>query len=627
MTTTTATTTSEWVGENPLPALRDALQGIAELAQSCHGTTAFYRGVLEHAQQHFSAMYAALQVSHAAESSNEQLTAGDGSPQIWEGMVNASLLDSETSGTALARLYDVAVTDRRVAVLSVPIRDSRGNTGALAMVVQCASRESARTCLWELRALMLLACSLSATIRSAHDCTTTGPDAVQRALAKAARFESLTELAFAMANGLKTKFQCEQVVLGKVVANRVQIVCMSSLDTLYPRSPGSRLIRQAMEECLDAGRRFCSKPRGEWSGTGHGHDGRLHRQWRAALGDAAVASIPLFSGPDCVAVLSLVRPGKVGFRGDELEEIEQLAGAYGPAIHLVDRACRSWLACTRDAARAGVAWLLAPRHRGRQVLSVAVAALVIWFCFGTVQYRISVPCQVVPTKVQHFAAPFEGSVASAHVEAGDEVQAGQLLFAMDTRELELQQRELESEAAVCALEITQLVAAQQIDAAALVQARLGVIRARLAGIVQRLALAEVHAPADGMILSGNVKNHVGDVIPVGRSLLEFTPRSQWGAELRVDGRQGGLVSVGQHGRFVTMAQPDQPVSYRLDRVEPAAQVVEGKQVFVAHAQFEGHAPWTLAGMDGVATLEIGPRRVWWVALHRLIDFARLHFWI
>jgi multidrug resistance efflux pump len=198
---------------------------------------------------------------------------------------------------------------------------------------------------------------------------------------------------------------------------------------------------------------------------------------------------------------------------------------------------------------------------------------------------------------------------------------------MDTRELELQQRELHSEAAVTQLQIAHYVAQQQIAAAALAQAQLDVTRARLASIAQRIASSEVRAPAEGLIVSGDIKNLVGDVLPLGKPLLEFAPHESWGVELRVDGRDGTLVHAGQCGQFVTVASPDQPVSCTVDRVEPAAQVVEGKHVFLARAQLRGNATWNLAGMDGVANLDVGPRRVWWVALHRVVDFLRLHFWI
>ena len=98
-------------------------------------------------------------------------------------------------------------------------------------------------------------------------------------------------------------------------------------------------------------------------------------------------------------------------------------------------------------------------------------------------------------------------------------------------------------------------------------------------------------------------------------------------ELQVNSRDAQAVTVGQVGRFVTIARPDQPVFCQVERIDPAATVVNGQSVYLARALVTTNSAWSLAGMDGVATLEVGRRRVWWVALHRAIDFLRLHFWV
>ena len=59
---------------------------------------------------------------------------------------------------------------------------------------------------------------------------------------------------------------------------------------------------------------------------------------------------------------------------------------------------------------------------------------------------------------------------------------------MDTRELELQSSELQSEAAVAELEMAHAVAQQQFDAAAAARARLAVIQPRLDSVMQRIEL-------------------------------------------------------------------------------------------------------------------------------------------
>jgi hypothetical protein len=53
----------------------------------------------------------------------------------------------------------------------------------------------------------------------------------------------------------------------------------------------------------------------------------------------------------------------------------------------------------------------------------------------------------------------------------------------------------------------------------------------------------------------------------------------------------------------------------------------GKNVFIAEATVEDNPAWMRAGMEGVARIDAGTRRVWWVALHRMIDYLRLTFWL
>jgi multidrug resistance efflux pump len=599
---------------------------IAALPAECRTAPVAYRTALRAIASHFRSPYAAINLCNASDSLDEHVTPEEAPPKFWERVTQAAILDSEAGGNAVARLYEIDGTDRRIAVLSVPLRDTIGNVGALALIADCPDRATAEKSLTELRSLGAMVCSVAASVHQSPRPSRGKSEVVQSAVERASRFGSLTELAFAITNALKTKYQCDRVVLGQVVRQRVRLLSISGMDALYPRSPGTRLIRQAMEECLDHGQVICSRPGSQWSDDGRNADFRLHRQWRSAVGDAAVASIPLFSNDRCVAVLSVSRPGGVGFQREELAEINTAVSAYGPALELVARASRSWAAQTRDSLRESLAWLLVRNRWGRKLVAATAVCLAMWFCFGRVNYHLSVPCQIAPTQIRHFSAPLEGVIASSHVQPGDLVEAGQLLYTMDTRELELQRRELASEAAVLALEVNHAVSRHQLDEAAVARAKLQVVQARLAGVEQRLQMTQVRAPCAGTVMSGDLARRVGDVVTLGEPLIEFAPRGSWIIELQVDDRNAAEIQQGLHGKFVTVARPDMPIACEVERVEPAATVADGKNVFIARATVDRHPPWMLSGMDGVATLDIGKRPVWWVALHRVIRFARLRFW-
>ncbi len=604
----------------------DVFPRLAELAQQYRAPTGFYRASLDVLATHFRSHVSAMHVCQPSASLDEKYATGQYSEGAWQRLLQSIILESQADERAIARLYDIDGTRQRIAILAVPLHDEQKYRGACALVVDCRDRRDAEAKLFELRTLFVLICQLASSIRPVYERAGGGADS-QRALARAARFGSVTELAFAITNGMKTKFQCDQVALGKVRGGSIRLWSLSGMDGLYPRSPGSRLICQAMEECVDSGRTIYSRASNDWSASELRQDYRLHRQWRTAIGDAAVASIPLLVDQQCVAVLSVTRPGSVGFRGGELEEIEQLVSAYAPALQLVERATRGWLAQTRDTVREGLLWLVARNCWGRRVTALAVVALVTWFCFGTIDYHVSTPCQLKPSRLLHCAAPFEGILRTAHVDVGDVVEEGQLLFAMDTRDLELQRQELQSELAVLELEISQAAASQQLEPAALARAKMQVAQAKLSGIERRIELAEVRAPADGTIMAGDIEQREGDMVRLGDPLLEFAPHGSWEVDLQVRSSDAQLVSAGQTGRFATLARPDQTVACRVQRVEPAATVAGGKSVYVARAEIESGPDWSLAGMDGMATIEVGKRRVWWVVLHRALDYLRLHFWV
>ena len=50
-------------------------------------------------------------------------------------------------------------------------------------------------------------------------------------------------------------------------------------------------------------------------------------------------------------------------------------------------------------------------------------------------------------------------------------------------------------------------------------------------------------------------------------------------------------------------------------------------MFVARAELGENPPWIRSGMRGVARIDTVPKPVYWVALHKLIDWTRLRFWI
>ncbi len=626
MPTATSTPTAT---QPTAPARRDGdvLDRLVECAGASGNVESFLRSALVAISEHFSARLALITLTGVARSINERCETGPTSSFL-ERACQGTLLESETSGDALARLYTLDGSDHRLVILSVPLRHDQHGHGGVGLVASCKNGIEARQHLFELRCLASAVVALASSVDRPHVDSNAGlSNRVQRALSKSSAFTSLTEMAFAITNNVKTKYSCDLVALGRVAGRRVKILSLSGMDSVYPRSPGSRLIRQAMEECLDYEHLVASQAGGQWSDTDGGLDFRLHRQWRSGLGEAAVASVPLMARDECVAVVSMTRPGGTGFRESELKDIEQQLEVYGPALQLVARANRRWPAQTRDALLSSLSWLMARDGWGRRVICMSLLLLMTWFAFGTMGYQLSTPCQIVATERRHMAAPFQGQVKAAFVEPGDIVRRGQLLFVMETRELLLQKREIEAELAMTRLEVSQAITDKKLKQAALSRAQMDVLNARLEGVQRRIAVAEVRAPMDGRVQTGNVKRLIGSVVPLGESLITFAPTGKWAVELLVPDTDIQAVSVGQRGHFVTIARPGREIPCQVERMEPTAIVKKNQNVFAVRARVSGAAKAVRVGTEGVATIQVGRRRVSWIALHRVIRFLRLHFWM
>ena len=87
------------------------------------------------------------------------------------------------------------------------------------------------------------------------------------------------------------------------------------------------------------------------------------------------------------------------------------------------------------------------------------------------------------------------------------------------------------------------------------------------------------------------------------------------------------IHAGQTGTVACYARPDAILPLTVERVLPAAETQHGRNAFLAEAALDEGPEWMRVGMEGVARVDAGRRKVWWVALHRAINFARLHLGI
>jgi len=65
----------------------------------------------------------------------------------------------------------------------------------------------------------------------------------------------------------------------------------------------------------------------------------------------------------------------------------------------------------------------------------------------------------------------------------------------------------------------------------------------------------------------------------------------------------------------------------IERITPVAVAEDGRNFFRVEARVEGPGEAALRpGMEGIAKLETGPRKLLWIWTHAVVDWVRLTAW-
>ncbi|MBN2447345.1 MAG: HlyD family efflux transporter periplasmic adaptor subunit, partial [Phycisphaerae bacterium] len=237
------------------------------------------------------------------------------------------------------------------------------------------------------------------------------------------------------------------------------------------------------------------------------------------------------------------------------------------------------------------------------------------------------PCALVPALQRHVAMPYDGILMAEHAVAGDRVSAGDILCEVDHRELDLRRDELMAQLAIAEHEHERAMADNTPVEAQLASANARLLQTQLAIIEHEIEQARVRSPIDGIVVTGDLRRRVGGPITQGEPLFEIAALNNWTLELAIPESASGEMAAGLSGRFASNARPEQTEAFRLTRVRPSAEIRNTANVFVAEADAGLSADWLRPGLQGTAKLTCGRRPVWWVTLHKVIDYLHMTFWL
>ena len=425
----------------------------------------------------------------------------------------------------------------------------------------------------------------------------------------------------AFCNAVAAQYACERVSLGWLTGGYCRLAALSRHEQVNRKLEMPQRIEAAMDECLDQDEAILFPPPPDAGFISHDHQ-KLARETEGTY----LLSVPLHQDGRPVASLLCERAGR-GFTPEEVTGIRLAVAQVAPRLAAL-RSTDRWFGA-RFAAwlRGRAAKLLGPRHTLAKLAAILLTILLAVLIFWRTEYRIEGNFILRSDKVSNLTAPIEGYIKEVLAEPGQQVKAGQVLLRLNTdalkveetaalAELERYKREEEKSRAADSVAEMQIAATLARQAAA----KLEIVR-------YRLAQSEIKSSMDGVILEGDLKEHLDAPVKQGDPLFRVAQLSGFSMDIQLDERDAQEVKSGAPGECAFLSRPADTLPVTVDMVLPSAVEKEGVNLFAARARINTpEADWWRPGLSGVAKINAGERSLLWIITHRTVDFLRLKLW-
>ena len=421
---------------------------------------------------------------------------------------------------------------------------------------------------------------------------------------------------------LATQLKCDRVSMGFVRRGHAVVQAVSHSAQFGKRMNLTRTLGAAMDEAIVQGCEihYPQAPGDEALVV------RDHEQLARQHGVERVLTFPLYSDERYYGALVFERQAETPFGGDEIEFCRSVCGLAGPVLEekrLNDRLLPVKVA---SSCRLALARLLGAGYLGRKLLVLAAVVLALFFVFAQGEYRIAAHSVLEGEVLRAVVAPFNSYIKEAAARAGDVVEEGQLICALDDRDLVLDQSRWQSQQTQLQRQVQEALAAGDRARVLVLGAQLEQTRAQLELVEGRLGRTRLRAPFAGLVTSGDLSQRLGGLVEKGEVLFEVTPLDAYRLILEVDERRIADVSQGQRGQLLLAALPRQPFEFTIDKITPLAVAREGRNYFRVEARLDNLSPQLRPGMEGVGKIDVDRRRLWDIWTRDLSEWLRLRLW-
>lgn len=422
---------------------------------------------------------------------------------------------------------------------------------------------------------------------------------------------------------ISDRLNCDRVSIGLKQGVLTKLECISHIASFDPRTQLVRRLEAAMEECLDQNS-LITLPKADSRTT---TIDKAHKDFAANHSEnSVVASFPMH-GREGFGVITLERPASNPFDSDTIRWCQSVIDAVAPVIELQRFEERSIITKARDSSRSTLSGLMGPSHLKLKAAGAAAAITLLLASIFNGNHTVSAPAQIEGAETQIVAAPVAGFIKSSEARAGDEIKQGDILATLDDRSLQLELKKWQGESNKIKKSYQEALAKKARTELSILRARSEQIEAELSLVQEQLDRTKLKAPYDGYVISGDLSQSLGAPVEIGDVLFEVAPIQEYKVVVKVDEKDMAGMDNDKAGKVVIAAMPGDPLPIDVEKVIPMAISGDGNSYFRVEATLtEGVRDDLRPGMEGVARLDMGDRKLIWIWTHKLVDKISLWFW-
>ena len=526
------------------------------------------------------------------------------------------------AGQALEENAEVIVESSSALLLACPLTDGGLAFGCVAIHV-AAPRKAGAGMLERMRmAAFALVVARQRQESAAEQATRERLIATLDLVASALNETRFASAAPLLATELATRLDCDRVSIGLVEKQRTKVVAVSHSGEFGSSMNLIRAIGQAMDEAIDL-RTLIVLPALTEASLPLLRD---HLALARLFGSDKLLTVPFELADEVRGAFTFERSGERAFDAPTIELCQAVVALCARILEHKRLNDRPLLRRVLDEAHGQLRRLTGPRYYARKLAATALMAIAVFFSLVNGDYRVHASANVEGAIRQVLAAPFDGYVASAPHRAGDLVTAGEALAHLDDREMRMEYFRWLGQQSQYARQYEEAMAKHDRGPANVALAQMQQAEAEVALYASQIERTRIITPVAGRVVSGDLSQFLGGAVKRGQTLFEVSPIDRYRVVLEVPDADIAYVSKGQRGVLALASLPGETFNFTLTQVTPVVTANDGRSVFRVEGSLDNPLPGLRPGMEGVAKIEAGQRKLFWIWTHSFFNWLRLSLW-